>query len=90
MKERVCIIAAACIALAATLFISSQRAEEVEAKVGKTQQELAEEVFRFHIVANSDSSKDQALKLMVRDAVLAEMKSDLPEEKAEEIGRAHV
>nr|WP_296264017.1 stage II sporulation protein R [uncultured Merdimonas sp.] len=88
MKERVCIIAAACIALAATLFISSQRAEEVEAKVGKTQQELAEEVFRFHIVANSDSSKDQALKLMVRDAVLAEMKSDLPEEKAEDVREA--
>lgn len=82
MKERVCIIAAVCIALAATFLISIQRAEEVEAKVGKTQQELAKEVFRFHVVANSDSSQDQSLKLMVRDAVLAEMKSNLPEEKA--------
>ena len=32
---------------------------------------LAEQVLRLHVVANSDSERDQALKLLVRDAVLA-------------------
>ncbi|MCD8104686.1 MAG: stage II sporulation protein R [Lachnospiraceae bacterium] len=34
------------------------------------QQGLAEEVVRFHILANSDSEEDQAVKYLVRDAVL--------------------
>lgn len=33
------------------------------------QQELADKILRFHVVANSDSEEDQAVKLMVRDAV---------------------
>ena len=32
---------------------------------------LAGQVLRLHVVANSDSNRDQALKLLVRDAVLA-------------------
>ena len=34
------------------------------------QQHLSEEVLRFHVLANSDGQEDQALKLLVRDAVL--------------------
>lgn len=86
MKQKVCIAAAVCIALAATLLITLQRAEEAEAKMGKTQQALAGEVFRFHVVANSDSSEDQAVKLKVRDAVLEQMKADMPKEKAASAG----
>lgn len=37
----------------------------------RTQDELAEQVVRLHVLANSDSEEDQALKLRVRDAVLA-------------------
>lgn len=33
---------------------------------------LAEDVLRLHVVANSDSAEDQAVKLQVRDAVLAQ------------------
>ncbi len=33
---------------------------------------LAEQVLRLHVVANSDSSEDQTVKLQVRDAVLAQ------------------
>ncbi len=36
---------------------------------------LAEEVLRFHIIANSDSEEDQALKLAVRDALISYMAS---------------
>ena len=34
-------------------------------------------LIRFHVVANSDSQQDQAIKLQVRDAVLNSMASDL-------------
>lgn len=37
----------------------------------RTQDELAEQVVRLHVLANSDSEEDQTLKLQVRDAVLA-------------------
>ena len=36
----------------------------------REQQELADKVVRLHILANSDSEEDQALKLQVRDVVL--------------------
>ena len=36
-----------------------------------TQSQLADKVVRLHVLANSDSDEDQALKLKVRDAVLA-------------------
>lgn len=36
----------------------------------RTQDALAEKVVRLHVLANSDSEGDQALKLRVRDAVL--------------------
>lgn len=35
------------------------------------QQGIAEEVIRFHVLANSDSEADQRVKLQVRDTVLA-------------------
>ncbi|MBR3593962.1 MAG: stage II sporulation protein R [Clostridia bacterium] len=35
-------------------------------------EDLRENVFRLHIIANSDSDEDQALKIAVRDAILAE------------------
>lgn len=37
------------------------------------QEDIAGKVLRFHVLANSDSREDQALKLAVRDAVGAEM-----------------
>ncbi len=45
------------------------------------QQELADKILRFHVLANSDSEADQALKLKVRDAVGGYM-----QEKMEQVG----
>lgn len=36
----------------------------------RTQDDLADKVVRLHVLANSDSEEDQALKLQVRDVVL--------------------
>ena len=43
------------------------------------QAHLAQEVLRFHVLANSDSEEDQALKLKVRDAVLEYLEENMPE-----------
>ncbi len=38
-----------------------------------SQQSLADKLIRFHVVADSDSPRDQDLKLQVRDALLQEL-----------------
>lgn len=43
------------------------------------QEHLAQEVLRFHVLANSDSDEDQKMKLKVRDAVLDYMEENMPE-----------
>ena len=40
-------------------------------------QRMAEKIIRLHVVANSDSDADQAVKLCVRDAVLREAQNVL-------------
>lgn len=51
----------------------------VNAKRSEMQGELAEQVFRFHVLANSDSEEDQALKMKVKEAIIAYMKQELPQ-----------
>lgn len=43
----------------------------------KTQREIAEQIIRFHVRANSDSEEDQKLKLAVKDAVVLFLKDEL-------------
>ena len=43
------------------------------------QEELADEILRFHVIANSDSKEDQELKLKVRDAVEEYFIREMPE-----------
>jgi stage II sporulation protein R len=43
------------------------------AALKKEQQALSDKLIRLHVVANSDSEADQALKLQVRDRILAEI-----------------
>lgn len=45
----------------------------------RTQEHLASEVLRFHILANSDSDADQNLKMQVKEQVLAYLKDKMPE-----------
>lgn len=50
----------------------------------ETQQQIAQKILRFHVIANSDSEADQTLKLQVRDAVGAWMAPKLEEAKSRE------
>ena len=40
-------------------------------------EEVADKLIRFHVIANSDSEEDQALKLKVRDRIIDKMSSKL-------------
>ncbi len=49
--------------------------------IASSQSKLSNDDFiRFHVVANSDSAEDQALKLAVRDGVLAKINNELVQE----------
>jgi stage II sporulation protein R len=50
----------------------------------RQQTEIADSVLRLHVLANSDGEADQALKLQVRDRVLAEAEQILGEETSVE------
>lgn len=45
----------------------------------RAQTHLAEEVLRFHVLANSDSAEDQALKMQVKETVISYLEERLPE-----------
>lgn len=46
------------------------------------QKDIASKIIRFHVIANSDSKSDQALKLKVRDKVLEYMQPKLKNSKS--------
>ena len=64
MAKRAIVILSLAFALAVTALWTAADAHG-------TQRDLAEKLIRLHVVANSDSEADQALKYRVRDAVLA-------------------
>lgn len=85
-RHRICVILGICLAAAVTGMVAFGRSRQVQAAVEATQKDLAGEVFRFHVLANSDSSEDQEVKLKVRDAVLAFMKEGMAEEALDGAG----
>ena len=85
--KKVCVLAGILISLVVTGIV-------VNAKQSQMQEELAKEVFRFHVLANSDSDEDQALKMQVKEAVIAYMQEEIPEsdsvETTKEWARNHL
>ena len=64
--------------LAAVITVGAYRQADA-AEQAALQTHLAQQVVRFHVLANSDSDDDLQLKLLVRDAVLYYMKEMMPE-----------
>lgn len=60
----------------------------VNAKQDRIQKNMAEEVFRFHVLANSDSKEDQSLKMKVKEGILSYMKEELPDSDSVETTKA--
>ena len=79
-----------CISIACALGISLLAtsgivyAHQEESRLEEIQQNLAKEVFRFHVLANSDSAEDQKLKMQVKEAVVSYMKEEIPDSDSAE------
>lgn len=58
----------------------------VNKKTEEIQQGIASEIIRFHVIANSDSTEDQALKIKVKDALTEALRPTL--EDASDIDEA--
>lgn len=84
-KDWICLIASLVMAACMTAGIIYERECKAAKKIEEVQKDLAGEVFRFHVLANSDSREDQELKLKVKDAVVTYMKRKLPASKSAEM-----
>ena len=51
----------------------------MERRVQSLQKSMAQEVFRFHVLANSDSKEDQAMKMKVKENIITYLKKQMPE-----------
>ena len=65
------------ICLLSLLFALAATAAWAAAGAHETQEDLAGKLIRLHVLANSDSQADQAVKLRVRDAVLKAAEAQL-------------
>ena len=79
-KRRNLIMAALAVMISLMLTACVWRTETVSAKVEKTQEHMAVEVLRFHVLANSDSKEDQNLKMKVKDTVVSWMEEEMDTE----------
>lgn len=75
-EKSIILILSLLLAAAAAWFLMWRTGTAAEEQM---QEHLAQEVLRFHILANSDSEEDQALKMIVRDRILDFLESEMPE-----------
>lgn len=54
------------------------------------QKEIAEKIIRFHVRANSDSEEDQALKLLVKDAVVTYLTEEMKASSSKDDSAAYI
>ena len=79
-RERICLVIALVMAFMITGALVRERGLLIEMRTNTAQADLAGEVLRFHVLANSNSREDQQLKLKVKENVLSYMKKHLPED----------
>ena len=77
-KQGICVLMALSFALCLTMILTWGKEIRVQRK-------MAREVFRFHVLANSDSEQDQALKMKVKESVILYMKNELSESQSVEM-----
>ena len=68
-----------CAALLVVLVIIVVGWQSMMISEARMQQHLAQEVLRFHVLANSDSEEDQALKMQVKEKVIELLEEEIPE-----------
>ena len=71
-KQLICMVIAV---LSATLLTGVL----MERKVQSLHNSMAQEVFGFHVLANSDSKEDQTIKMKVKENVITYLKNQMPD-----------
>lgn len=71
------------IVFAGIMMLLTYKSHEVMA-----QQDLAAKVLRFHVLANSDSTNDQELKMQVKEAILHYMEEEIPNAESADVTTA--
>lgn len=79
--HRICIIFAIILAAALTAWVTVQRGLLVEARAETATEQLAGQVLRFHVLADSDSTRDQQIKMQVKEAVISYLQTEMAGEK---------
>ncbi len=79
VKQMICVGIALILAMALTMEIMGS------IRVATMQRKISGEVFRFHVIANSDSDEDQALKMKVKERVISFIQAELPDSKSVEM-----
>lgn len=74
IRQGICAILGICASFILTSVVLDRQEVVAAKQITDAQEKLADEVFRFHVLANSDSEVDQELKLKVRDEILSYMK----------------
>lgn len=88
LQNKKILLAALLMGLAGTLFLTGintvrlkKENREIKARLEREiQQGIAGEVFRLHVIANSDTEKDQGLKLKVKTRIVEYLKEILGED----------
>lgn len=83
-RKRKWVMAVSAVILSAMLTACVWRTETVSAKMETVQKHMAEEVLRFHVLANSDSKEDQELKMTVKDEVVSWLEAKMDCDSLEE------
>ena len=83
-RKRKWVMAVSAVILSAMLTACVWRTETVTAKMETAQKHMAEEVLRFHVLANSDSKEDQELKMTVKDEVVSWLEAKMDCDSLEE------
>ena len=83
-RKRKWVMAVSAVILSAMLTACVWRTETVSAKMETAQKHMAEEVLRFHVLANSDRKEDQELKMTVKDEVVSWLEAKMDCDSLEE------
>ena len=80
IMQRGCLIFAVFMAMMLTAWLVWQRGMLVEARTEAATESLAGQVLRLHVLADSDSLRDQQIKMQVKEEVVAWLHENRPED----------
>ena len=82
MKNKICIFLLLICVLNLYSCTSSKILEDTSSTEELVYEDIADKIIRFHVIANSNTEEDQALKLKVRDKVIEFVANNLRESKS--------